>query len=412
MQANFEHLGRYPQLFTLLPHYLLHELNRLKTFFAPYTDRVYMVGGSVRDLLRQVIFGQNIPIVDIDLEVFGLEPEKFEELMAKLGAKGVGKSFFVYKFGQYIDIALPRIEKKVGRGHRAFEVTLAKEEREASIRRDFCMNALMLNIFDATLLDFWGGVEDIKSRRIRIIDEEKFKEDSLRVLRGMQFSARFGFKIEPKSCEVMKSIALSDLSKERIFWEFEKMFRAKYLHFGLYAMATLDIDRKIFGFDIKKEDFFRTALELLRGQKGFETHLYKFYFLYILAKILHKPYEPFLEALQTPNEYKKVFKKQKYIPKRRTERFLMGLATNYPISQWLGNYKEDVKIAAKRLGVWEEKFMPISPKKLMQEGFSGKALGEELRRRTLKIIKERFSREELQSLNRLQGSKGSGLPNI
>jgi len=74
---------------------------------------------------------------------------------------------------------------------------------------------------------------------------------------------------------------------------------------------------------------------------------------------------------------------------------LVGLATNYPISSWLGNYDEDIKKAAKRLGVWERKFMPISPKELLEEGFSGEALGLELRRRILKIIKERYSREEL-----------------
>ena len=395
MQANFKHEGRYPFLLELLRSDLQRELDSLRRFFAPYTTRVYMVGGSVRDLLRSQILGVDVEVVDLDLEVYGIEPALFERLMERLGAKGVGKSFFVYKYRLHIDISLPRIEKKIGRGHRAFAVELAKEEREASRRRDFCMNALMLSIFDATLLDFWGGIEDIRQRRIRIIDEEKFKEDSLRVLRGMQFSARLGFRIEPHSCMVMRSIDLSDLSKDRIFWEFEKMFLAPFLHYGLFAMSALAVDQKIFGFSLGREFFFKAALEMARGQRGFEEELYKFYFLYILKNSLHKPVEPMLDALGAPNEYRKALRGQKSIPKRITWRFLAGLATNYPIRRWLGNYKPRIKEAAKEIGVWEQKYMPVSPKELLAQGFEGAKLGAELRRRTLQIIRQRFEREDI-----------------
>ena len=349
-----------------------------------------MVGGAVRDMIRKDLGQSDDPIVDLDIEVYGVDPQTFEKLMERLVAKGVGKSFFVYKWGEGIDISLPRIESKIGRGHRGFAVELAKNEREASLRRDFRMNALMLNIFDAKLLDFWEGVEDIKMRRIRIIDPEKFKEDSLRVLRGMQFSARFGYRIEPRSCEVMREIALDDLSSERIFWEFEKMFGATFLHYGLFALQTLEIDRKIFSFSFGRGLFFKSALELAKNKERFEKELYKFYFLFIVAKNAHKRFELFLEALSTPNEYYKAFRGQKYLPKRRTDRFLAALAMRYPLKSWLGNYKEDVKVRAKRFGFWEEKFAPIKAADLLKEGYSGKELGEELRRRTLKIIKERF----------------------
>ena len=351
-----------------------------------------MVGGAVRDLLRIRLEHKDIEIVDLDIEVYGVEPETFDRLMQKLGAKGVGKSFFVYKYKDNIDISLPRIESKIGIGHKAFEVKLAKEEKEASKRRDFKMNALMLNIFDARLLDFWGGIEDIATRRISIIDEEKFKEDSLRVLRAMQFSARFGYKIEEKSCEIMRQIELNDLSKERIFWEFEKMFRADNLHFGLYALCSLQIDRKIFGFVIDRKDFFVVAKRFLRFSKHFSKELYKFEFIYILAISLHKPFNLFLDALHTPNEYYKAFKKQKAVPRYRSDRFVVGLATNYPIRLWLGNFMEDVTIRAKKFGVWEQKFEPVKAKELLAEGFYGKELGLELRRRTLNIIRQRYAK--------------------
>ena len=379
----------------LLRSDLQRELDSLRRFFAPYTTRVYMVGGSVRDLLRSQILGVDVEVVDLDLEVYGIEPALFERLMERLGAKGVGKSFFVYKYRLHIDISLPRIEKKIGRGHRAFAVELAKEEREASRRRDFCMNALMLNIFDATLLDFWGGIEDIAKRRIRIVDEEKFKEDSLRVLRGMQFSARLGFRIESHSCEVMRGIDLTDLSPDRIFWEFEKMFLGRYLHYGLFAMASLGVDQKIFGFSLNKKLFFKTALEMGRGQKSFEKSLYKFYFLYILKHALHKPIEPMLEALGAPKEYRRMLRDQKGVPKRSTKRFLAALAIKYPINRWLGHYRPKIKETAQELGIWEQKFAPVLPKELLSEGLRGAMLGKELWQRTLQIVRQRFACEEI-----------------
>ncbi len=390
MPVNFKNGGFYPHLFSYLPKNLLNQLNYLKTFFAPYSKRVYLVGGAVRDMVQKELNQRDITLKDMDIEVYGIEVKKFEKLMKELGAKGVGKSFFVYKWRENIDISLPRVESKVREGHRGFKVKVAKDEEEASIRRDFRMNALMLNIYSGELLDFWGGIEDIKNRKIRIINEKKFKEDSLRVLRGMQFSARFGYKIEKKSLEIMDKISLNDLSKERIFWEFEKMFKGSYPHYGVFALYRLDLDRKIFKTSFPSKSFLKTALELAKEKENFQKELYKFYFLYILGKNLHKPFSLFLEKLQAPKEYYKVFKFQKSLPKKRGDRFLAGLALKYPLSFWLGNYKKDVQQRAKELGIWEKRLEPIKPFHLLQEGFKGKELGEELRRRSLKFVRERF----------------------
>ncbi len=389
MQASFNHGGFYPQLLKEIPCDLFSQLQTIKNHLQPYTTRAYIVGGAVRDLVRHHIENKKIPIVDLDIEVYGIDPKDFEKIMDQLGAKGVGKSFFVYKYHERIDISLPRIESKVGHGHRGFRVELAKDEKEASRRRDFCMNALMLNVFDGKFLDFWGGVEDIKRRRIRIIDEEKFKEDSLRVLRGMQFSARLGYRIEKKSCEIMRSIALDDLSHERVFWEFEKMFQGAYPHFGLYYLTHLKIDRKIFNKDFSKL-FFSSALELLKAKNGYEPHLKKFYFLYILANKAHLPYRFFLDRLHTPNEYYKIFRYQKALAHVRTDRYVAALALRFGLKDFLGNYVKDVKMRAKKWGFWESKLQAVSAKELMNEGFSGKALGEELRRRNLMFIRNHF----------------------
>ncbi len=168
-----------------LPDPLRKELDHVLDFFHKHYPEVklYLVGGAVRDM----VMGREI--YDLDIECFGIDPESFDAAMHRLGAKGVGKSFFVYKYG-HLDIALPRIERKVGEGHRGFAVELAKDTKEASRRRDFTMNALMLDLQSGEIVDHWGGLKDIQKRLIRVVDPKKFTEDSLRVLRAMRSDAR------------------------------------------------------------------------------------------------------------------------------------------------------------------------------------------------------------------------------
>ena len=143
------------------------EFEYLKKFFSPYSKRVYLVGGCVRDEFL------GIESKEFDIEVYDIDINKFDELMKKLKAKGVGKSFFVYKWKNF-DISLPRIESKIAKGHRGFEVKLTQNEKIASKRRDFTINALMKNIYTGEILDFWGGIEDIKRKIIRHIDSNSF----------------------------------------------------------------------------------------------------------------------------------------------------------------------------------------------------------------------------------------------
>ncbi|MCD8478201.1 MAG: hypothetical protein LRY68_10245 [Sulfurospirillum sp.] len=136
----------------------LTQFETAKTFLAPYTKRVYLVGGSVRDLYL------NAPLHDLDIEVYDMAPDVFDDVMKRVGAVGVGKSFFVYRLGA-IDFSLPRVERKSGVGHSAFEVEVCQDEKEASKRRDFSMNAMMVNIFTQELFDFWGGKEAIAKKK-------------------------------------------------------------------------------------------------------------------------------------------------------------------------------------------------------------------------------------------------------
>ena len=246
-----------------------------------YGAKCYIVGGAVRDYL----LGQECR--DYDIECYGIPPELFETAMGRLGAQGVGRSFFVYKYHQ-LDIALPRKEKKTGVGHRGFDVTLATEEREASKRRDFTINALMYDIEGEQILDYWQGLDDLDQRILRVIDKVSFAEDSLRVLRAMQFAARFGFKVEPESCEVCCQIPLDDLPRERIFLEFEKMFKGAFPVYGLYYFLALGIAQKLFSIEMDHQNFIILSREFRRSKKNYLEQLQPYYFLYIAAPYFEK----------------------------------------------------------------------------------------------------------------------------
>ena len=365
----------------VFPAHFEQQINEAIAFLKPYTKRAYLVGGSVRDLCLSE------PLHDLDIEVYDIEPKDFESLMKRMGAIGVGKSFFVYKLGN-IDFSLPRIERKSGVGHNAFDVEVCQDEKEASKRRDFSVNAMMRNIFTGELLDFWGGKEAIAHKTLAIIDEQSFREDSLRVLRAVQFSARLGFKIEPKSVEVMRSIDLSDLSKPRIFWEFEKLFRAPCLHYGLFYMYKLHLFEKCFTCNVENR-FFEIARELLRYKQNFEEALKPYYFVYIVANCLNQEPLRWLKQLEAPNHYLQTFKHQPFFKGMISDEMLLHVSLEMPISQWLGNYRSGVKERAKTLGIWEKPFDGgVCVHEVMRDGFTGRGIGEELLRRKIEIIKQ------------------------
>ena len=184
--------------------------------------RALVVGGWVRDRLM----GRTSK--DIDIEVYGLPADSLRAVLATFGpVNAVGESFTVYKVAD-IDVALPRRESKVGRGHKGFEVhgdpTLSP--REAARRRDFTINAIAWDPLTDEYLDPFDGRGDIERRTLRAVDPSTFGEDSLRVLRAIQFAARFEFNLDEATADLCRTIPLDDLPAERIWGEIEKLLLA------------------------------------------------------------------------------------------------------------------------------------------------------------------------------------------
>jgi tRNA nucleotidyltransferase (CCA-adding enzyme) len=162
---------------------------------------------------------------DLDLEVFGIPQERLPGVLGELGrVEAVGQAFPVFKLGA-IDVALPRRESKSGRGHKGFRVEgdPSMPVEEAARRRDFTINAIAWDPLSDEYLDPFNGRADLEHRVLRVVDPERFGDDSLRVLRALQFAARFELTLEPGSARICRSIPLDDLPPERVWGEFEKL---------------------------------------------------------------------------------------------------------------------------------------------------------------------------------------------
>jgi tRNA nucleotidyltransferase (CCA-adding enzyme) len=186
--------------------------------------RALVVGGWVRDRLR------GVPSKDLDIEVFGLAQDRLASVLGALGrVEAVGQSFPVYKLSGIgdgdIDVALPRRESKRGRGHKGFEVEgdPAMSIVDAARRRDFTINAIAWDPVTDEYEDPFDGRADLERGLLRAVDLATFGDDSLRVLRAMQFAARFHFRLDDGTAALCRSIALDDLPAERVWGEVEKL---------------------------------------------------------------------------------------------------------------------------------------------------------------------------------------------
>ena len=204
--------------------------------------RAFLVGGWVRDAL----LGKSCR--DYDVEVYDMAQDALVPILSKYGRTNlVGKAFGVIHLamkGLSLDFSFPRTESKVGYGHRGFVVHTDEKLsfKEAALRRDFTINAMGMELPELTLCDPYGGIDDLKTHTLRHVGPA-FAEDSLRILRGVQFASRFGCTLAPSTVELCRTLSLDDLSVERLFEEFKKwLLKPGKPSLGLKAFLDIKLD--------------------------------------------------------------------------------------------------------------------------------------------------------------------------
>ena len=184
----------------------------------------YAVGGCIRDS----ILGREPEDWDITTSAM---PEETKALFDKTFDTGIQHgTITVLLEKEGFEVTTYRIDGKYEDSRHPKEVTFTRNLREDLLRRDFTIKAMAYNETDG-LVDIFGGLEDLEEGMIRCVGtaKERFKEDALRILRGVRFAAQLGFDIEEDTRQGMKELAwtLQNISAERIQVELVKMITSK-----------------------------------------------------------------------------------------------------------------------------------------------------------------------------------------
>lgn len=174
----------------------------------------WLVGGCVRDLLR----GEQPKDWDV---ATAARPEQVTELFPDSDL--VGAHFgvlLVRQAGAVVEVATFRSEYDYRDGRHPERVRFENNPQADAARRDFTINAMMMDPFTGEVLDYFGGQQDLARRLVRTVGEarQRFGEDHLRLLRAVRFAARLGFDIEPATLAAIKELAplITKVSAERV----------------------------------------------------------------------------------------------------------------------------------------------------------------------------------------------------
>ncbi len=245
-----------------MSEHALKVLYRLKK--AKYES--FLVGGGVRDLLL------GLHPKDFDIAT-NATPEQVRKLFGN--CRLIGRRFRLahVHFGrEIIEVATFRAPHDQAGGEGVTRDGMIVRDNvygtleDDAWRRDFTVNALYYNIYDFSIVDYTGGLNDIENKVIRIIGDanERLQEDPVRMLRAVRFAAKLNFKIEASlSASIKKNIHLLDgVPVARLFEEVLKLF----LH-G-HALASYELLKE---YDLLKHLFAQTAEHLDEAGDGFIT---------------------------------------------------------------------------------------------------------------------------------------------
>lgn len=203
-------------------------------------SETYLVGGCVRDLL----LGRAVKDVDV---ATAAHPEQVEAVFAAIGWKtiAVGRAFgvvvVVAPSGLNVEVATFRNDGQYVDGRRPSAVSFSTAAEDVA-RRDFTINALLLDLRDGRVVDHVGGLADLQARVLRAVGDAaaRLREDRLRVLRALRFAAHLGLTIAPATWAAIQATELTGLSAERLVQEWDKGLGGprRGAWFGLVVAST------------------------------------------------------------------------------------------------------------------------------------------------------------------------------
>ena len=352
-------------------------MTRLQDFLKALSEKgakTYYVGGYVRDM----ILGKENK--DIDIEIHYITEEEFLDTCKSFGLdiKLCGQAFGVYKAvldGQDVDFSFPRTEKLIGTKHTDFEIAVDPfiGEEKASMRRDFTINALMMDTQTGTILDFHKGMKDLEDKIIRHTSD-KFSEDALRVFRAAQFASRFSFAVAPETLELCKYIDVTHLPQERIQEETYKAFTkgTPSIYFDILKSIGIELVKDYRSIDkiAKKYDVEMCMAYLAKCDSDFEltTHKSKKY-----LELLH-----FMSDIQeyTCGDYLLSQLAKAWVSQKFNDSMISVVFDVFSLDTGIKTEKEQLEFTQFINGVKEQY---LASQELIELGYTGQELGKVLK---------------------------------
>jgi poly(A) polymerase len=201
--------------------------------------QAYLVGGCVRDLLlRRVPQDYDVATDATPQQVTSIFPEtyavgaQFGVVLVPLPDGENVEQTAGIPVAREVEVATFRSDVGYSDGRHPDQVRFSKDPHEDVVRRDFTINGMLLDPVSSEVLDFVGGQNDLAAGVIRAIGnpERRFAEDKLRMLRGVRFAARFGYKIESETFSTIQKLAreINVVSRERVRDELTHMLTEEH----------------------------------------------------------------------------------------------------------------------------------------------------------------------------------------
>ncbi len=203
--------------------------------------QVYLVGGAIRDTL----LGQLPTDWDVTTDA---TPDQIEGLFKKTipTGKQFGTITVIIK-GNGIEVTTMRQDAHYSNQRHPDYVLFTTDINQDLSRRDFTINAIAYDPFRAKFIDPYQGMADIKRKRLRTVGDprQRFKEDALRMMRLIRFSATLGFRVDKKTRTGIESQLINQVANERILVEFNKLLLAENIIKPLKLMYTSGLMQEV-----------------------------------------------------------------------------------------------------------------------------------------------------------------------
>jgi len=179
------------------------------------SNKLYYIGGIVRDFLL------NRECLDVDITYVGNAIDYCQKFGEVLQINPDFGTIRVLVDGHEVDFASTRTEKYEKKGHLPQVDKLGVPLRDDVLRRDFTVNALAKSVSSGEIIDYTGGIDDLKNKLLRVLHDESFIDDPTRIIRGLKFSMRFGFELEEHTKKLQDEY-LSDINYDMSYKRVKK----------------------------------------------------------------------------------------------------------------------------------------------------------------------------------------------